>query len=557
MNIVKIILILLLWIFFSESLSSAQEASPFLSGTQIDLKSFGAKGDGYYDDTVAIQSAIDSLSSKGGTILVSSLHKITATLKVSSNITIIGITPGAGFLFSGNMVKDNTFSASIKSTIILINLKLVGDKSGSVVNSNYGNAIRCVGCKNIIIRNCHIHSFPQAGISFVQTTFSSIKDNFIYDIASPTDVPAVAGITLEGDCSDIEIIGNVIEDIGNKVSDYGGIGIRCIIQNIDHGSPKKVTLTKNVIKNVQEHGIVFYNSKNQEESDSFIANNTIVKTGNRRFNKDSPNERGNGIYALNVSSLNITDNEISETNINVSGNNILKGAIAIANTTENKGPVFISQNSIFNACKNGIQVQGHCANLTITKNRITNPKERSIIIGGCENAQINENTIVQMNIEYPVVMLTATPTSCKNVVIINNNISNGSTSVYINRGKSINISNNLVKDFNKHAIFSNDGSDINVSKNSIELKKNRLAFYSKGKHINSFFKDNRIEIDENNENPYIQNESLGFCVIVKGSTAPNRGTWQAKDTVINTSPSGVTEWICVESGIPGKWTPTF
>lgn len=60
-------------------------------GEIINVKSFGAVGNGLIDDTLSFQKAIDFLGTKGGTIIVPrGKYKITDTLDIDNSISIIG-----------------------------------------------------------------------------------------------------------------------------------------------------------------------------------------------------------------------------------------------------------------------------------------------------------------------------------------------------------------------------------------------------------------------------------------------------------------------------------
>lgn len=81
----------------------------------VDIKDFGAVGDGVADDTTKIQAAIDSLSSSGGVVSVPrGTYKITATLKYDSGITIQGI--GYDSLIKGASVAAPLFQSKGGST---------------------------------------------------------------------------------------------------------------------------------------------------------------------------------------------------------------------------------------------------------------------------------------------------------------------------------------------------------------------------------------------------------------------------------------------------------
>ncbi len=81
----------------------------------VNVKDFGAIGDGVADDTAAIQAAIDSLGADGGVVHVPrGTYKITATLKYDSGVTIQGI--GANSLIKGASVAAPLFQSKGGST---------------------------------------------------------------------------------------------------------------------------------------------------------------------------------------------------------------------------------------------------------------------------------------------------------------------------------------------------------------------------------------------------------------------------------------------------------
>lgn len=58
----------------------------------VNIKDYGAIGDGIADDTAAIQAALDAVGTTGGAVFVpQGTYKITATLKFDSGTTIYGI----------------------------------------------------------------------------------------------------------------------------------------------------------------------------------------------------------------------------------------------------------------------------------------------------------------------------------------------------------------------------------------------------------------------------------------------------------------------------------
>jgi hypothetical protein len=65
----------------------------------VSVRSYGAKGDGVTDDTAAIQAAVSSLGTDGGTVFLPAGHyRTTATLTVGSNVTLFGAGEQSSFV---------------------------------------------------------------------------------------------------------------------------------------------------------------------------------------------------------------------------------------------------------------------------------------------------------------------------------------------------------------------------------------------------------------------------------------------------------------------------
>lgn len=68
-------------------------------GAPLDVRDFGAKGDGTTKDTKAIQSAIDKAAEAGGTVVIPPGHFVSGTIHLRSNLTL-RIEQGATLMFS-------------------------------------------------------------------------------------------------------------------------------------------------------------------------------------------------------------------------------------------------------------------------------------------------------------------------------------------------------------------------------------------------------------------------------------------------------------------------
>jgi hypothetical protein len=72
---------------------------PAAAASALDVREFGAKGDGVTKDTKAIQEAIDKASSAVGTVVISSGKYVSGTIHLRSNLTL-RIEQGATLVFS-------------------------------------------------------------------------------------------------------------------------------------------------------------------------------------------------------------------------------------------------------------------------------------------------------------------------------------------------------------------------------------------------------------------------------------------------------------------------
>ena len=81
-------------------LAFALTCAAALAQTQVDIRSYGARCDGATNDAGAVQAAIDSIPSSGGTVVVSCQALIGNSgllLQNKSNVTITGNGGNSGF----------------------------------------------------------------------------------------------------------------------------------------------------------------------------------------------------------------------------------------------------------------------------------------------------------------------------------------------------------------------------------------------------------------------------------------------------------------------------
>lgn len=121
----------------------------------VNVKSFGAKGDGKTDDTLAIQKALNNANK---VIVPKGVYMINAVLSLKMNSNqILEFEDDAEFVAITNSASAYTvISIENKENIKLINAKIKGERfshTGAV--GEWGACVRVISSRNILIENCY------------------------------------------------------------------------------------------------------------------------------------------------------------------------------------------------------------------------------------------------------------------------------------------------------------------------------------------------------------------------------------------------------------------
>lgn len=151
----------------------------------VSVKDFGAVGDGVIDDTVAIQAAITSLTSSGGSVLFPyGTYKITSAITLTSNLDLVG--DGKPTLNS-TVAGQNIFSGSATNNVSISNIKFNGTGSATTpLNSVGGNAatstglVTIVSATDITISDCEFGNFYN-GLSLLNVQRAQVTNNYVHD----------------------------------------------------------------------------------------------------------------------------------------------------------------------------------------------------------------------------------------------------------------------------------------------------------------------------------------------------------------------------------------
>jgi parallel beta-helix repeat protein len=185
----------------------------------INVKDYGATGNGSADDTAAIQAAINAIPSTGGAVFVPpGTYNINATglTIIYSNTALIGA--GASSTLFANVTGSattNIITVTSLNNVEISSLALNGNKSARTTSGieTQQNGIYLTGCSKCRICDVYSHDNPATGICFDSTTYTIIEGNECYSNGRN-------GIYLNFSNSNYNIIkGNVCQ--GSR--DYHGI----------------------------------------------------------------------------------------------------------------------------------------------------------------------------------------------------------------------------------------------------------------------------------------------------------------------------------------------
>lgn len=373
----------------------------------INVKSFGAKGDGITDDTQAIQFAIDYVSSiGGGTVFIPDgdyriiygtgiYPKSNMTIKMATN-TILRAIPNPDATFGSVIRLSNVKNVTIDGGT------LIGDKDqktpgliaewchGITVTANYPDVNENITIKNTVIHNCygdgiatyrtiglnilnnHVYNCHRNGIALATIKRSNISGNIVHDVKG-TDPQA-------GICIEPDVVGGVpnftAEEINvNKNILYKNFSSDIICANASGLS--NVIITDNIMT-PEKTGVYIstYIEGNKMHSIT-VSNNQFIMTS--------------GIIAFQlISAENIViSNNIIDYSLNIKTTSLRVFYIGNYNSIKLKKVVVSNNVIVGNTYTRIFEIVGLIGDLKFIGNKLNNIKEL-IYGGGTYSADIIE-----------------------------------------------------------------------------------------------------------------------------------------------------------------------
>lgn len=294
----------------------------------VNVRAFGAKGNGVTNDTTAIQRAIDSLALSGGTVFfppgtylisqaVSPNQTFPWCLLLRSNIDYVGVGPESTLLlapgqekftrmmstvitetsrninirhlhFDGNRAnQDDTFEH--QHAILLAAVEdcrveecLFHDTEGDAVYVHEGTV--GVSSQRVVVEDNEMYSLSRVGVNFAGASNSIARANFIHD----TDNNAMK---MEQDPGETPASGN--QFIRNFVRNAGGIALS---SPNDRRNVSNMLIKDNIFDTISGPAIGV-----AEVSKVRVIGNIIIKPG------------GKGVTVRSSEDVTISDNKITQT----------------------------------------------------------------------------------------------------------------------------------------------------------------------------------------------------------------------------------------------------
>jgi len=351
----------------------------------VNVKDFGAVGDGVTDDTVAIQAAVDvggEIIIPAGTYLISSAITVTVdSTKMKGDAAIITAS-----------VSLNTFIEITANDVCVSGVNCVGNEAiGTYVESDFNPFISATNCSNVSIKNLEV-SGKSGGVLLTSCSYSSVSDILLNGFLNTLAFAGVgtssiklsggrdiniencttrnhgSGVILISDPVNISIKGcyaQYVHDNGVYISSGTRCSIiGCHVDTVTDGSGIKArgsyhSVTGNVVTACADAGINLTGNGGTPDAQGANGSGTSC-TGNTVSDCGLYGIRINKQDNLGARNFIVSNNSIENTPTDVSGNGI--GIFVLTTGTQSSIGHIISNNSINHSANvvsiSGIYLQG-------------------------------------------------------------------------------------------------------------------------------------------------------------------------------------------------------
>jgi len=262
----------------------------------VDVRTKGALGDGVHDDTAAIQAAVDSLPTSGGTVFVPAGHYMvnaTKPIKLRSH-TRLKLDPAATLevipTSSGRYMLIQVYNAT---DVRVVGGNLVGDRvKHKGTSGEWGYGVNVTASTNVVLKNIKISNFWGDGI------WIGAKD--VKRVHVRSDYVTVNGVVSSnnrrqglsiGPAQHVYIVNSTFQNTNGTLPEAG-----IDIEPMTEGQTNTIRLENNTFAGNNGNGIEMH----AHISDIAIVGNTMK--GNRGF----------GVLGVSAPGVTVTGNTMTQ-----------------------------------------------------------------------------------------------------------------------------------------------------------------------------------------------------------------------------------------------------
>jgi hypothetical protein len=551
-----------------------------IEGASVNVRDFGAVGDGVTDDTVAIQAAIDSIGSNGGTVhLPAGVYLLAADGSGSITHTNTTYYPWSSGPVSGALkitsdrvkiqgegeateLKISSAASSGRNFAILF----YGTNDGSVMDllincddtagANNREGVAVVGYTDYTagqklrfsMSNCHIKDWDTNGLLVLNQSKVRITDNFFGTGGIAADIHFVdefifadnqvtsvrEGLDLDKQVRRFQITGNTFD---SGVSTGDGV----------------------IELNGSQYGTVAHNTiEGNDNNDSGIYINAKLAFGDQSFTAAESQ----------TTNVTIDSNIIRNTNRGIYTGNTAEGSDTVLNDNSSCENITITNNIISSIQR--ASDEGRAIHLSgkriICDNNLISDVDRGISLDavGLESYSISGNIlkdikITGIHLDGNSTLRPITTGRIENNIVVSPNTANVSSSarfgIYVAELEYTNFSGNIVKDAANVDFGMKFTYNSTTSPNNLVISNNQSEGGTKGFDVGDPILDDIVF--EGNIGTMADMEGGNYFPhkLLYNSAAPSTGTYIVGDIYYNTTPSagGNIGWVCTTAGSPGTW----